>query len=88
MVTLQVYVTDDCWNCEETRRIVKDVTPKFPAVQVEFLDIEMKDRPDSVFAVPTYLLNGRVISLGNPTRHELSQQLSHELNTELPQKLS
>ena len=84
MVKLQVYITDGCWNCEETRRIVADVAPKYPAVQIEFLDM-LSDRPDAVFAVPTYLLNGRVISLGNPTRNELSQQLSKELSVTLPQ---
>jgi hypothetical protein len=82
MVKLQVYIADDCWSCEETRRIVADVTPDFPSVLVEFLDMARSDRPDSVFAVPTYLLNGRVISLGNPTRHALSEQLSKELNME------
>lgn len=88
MIKLQVYIADDCWSCEETRRIVSDVVPKYPAVLVEFLDMTVNDRPESVFAVPTYLLNGRVISLGNPTRHELSQQLSNELSIELPQNHS
>ena len=85
MVKLQVYITDDCWSCAETRRIVADVSPRFPGVLVEFLDMTLSDRPDSVFAVPTYLLNGRVISLGNPTRHELSQKLSKEMSMELAQ---
>lgn len=85
MVKLQVYITDDCWSCVETRRIVADVSPRFPGVLVEFLDMAVGDRPDSVFAVPTYLLNGRVIFLGNPTRHELSQKLSKELSIELAQ---
>lgn len=88
MVKLQVYIAEDCWSCEETRRIVEDVAPKFSTLLVEFLDMAVSDRPDSVFAVPTYLLNGRIISLGNPTRHQLSQQLSNELYKELPQNTS
>lgn len=88
MIKLQVYIADDCWICAETHRIVEDVTSNFPAVSVEFLDMAASDRPDSVFAVPTYMLNGRVISLGNPTRHQLSQQLSNELYKELPQNAS
>lgn len=82
MVKLQVFIAEDCWSCEETQRIVADVVPAFPSVLVEFLDMTVSERPDSVFAVPTYLLNGRVISLGNPTRHELSQKLSSELSIE------
>lgn len=88
MVKLQVYIADDCWSCQETRRIVEDVAPQYPAVLVEFLDMTVSDRPDSVFAVPTYMLNGRVISLGNPTRHQLSQQLRNELYKEFPQNAS
>ncbi len=84
MVKLQVYIADDCWSCQETRRIVADVTPKFPGMLVEFLDMRASERPDSVFAVPTYLLNGRVISLGNPTRQELSQQINNELEMAHP----
>ena len=76
MVKLQVFIEEDCWSCAETRRIVADVAPDFPGVSVEFLDMAVSERPDSVFAAPTYLLNGRVISLGNPTRHELSQKLT------------
>jgi hypothetical protein len=34
--------------------------------------------PDPVVAVPTYLLNGRVVSLGNPYPEELFARL-HEV---------
>jgi alkyl hydroperoxide reductase subunit AhpF len=73
--TLHVYIADDCWSCQETRRIVADVAGRFPEIQVEMRDMN-QDKPDDVFAVPTYVLNGRVISLGNPTREELVQKLA------------
>lgn len=72
---LHVYIADDCWSCQETRRIVADVTGQFPEIRVELRDMN-QDWPDDVFAVPTYVLNGRVISLGNPTREELRQKLT------------
>ena len=71
---VHVYIADDCWSCQETRRIVADITPQFPEVQVELRDMNQA-KPDDVFAVPTYVLNGRVISLGNPTREDLRQKL-------------
>jgi hypothetical protein len=80
MVKLQVYIAEDCWSCEETRRIVADVAPRYPGVRFEFRNMAEPGRPDDVFAVPTYLLNGRVISLGNPTRHELSSRLDAEIS--------
>jgi len=72
--TLHVYIADDCWSCQETRRIVADIAPKFPQLTVELREMG-ENIPDDVFAVPTYVLNGRVIFLGNPTREELKQKL-------------
>jgi len=73
---LQVYVSDDCWSCREIRRIVTDISPQFPEVQVEMLDLENGSQPPHVFAAPTYLLDGRVIFLGNPTREQLRLKLA------------
>mgnify|MGYP002713032385 CR=1 FL=1 len=78
MMQLQVYISQDCWTCEETIRIVEDVAPQFPEIMVEVLDTGETPMPDGVFAVPTYVLNGRIISLGNPTRKELNSKLEKE----------
>lgn len=76
MVKLQVFISDDCWSCAESRRIVTEIAPQFPDVEVELLDMNSSKRPETVFAAPTYLLNGRVISLGNPYLGVLRRQLS------------
>lgn len=75
MHKLQVYVSDECWSCQETHRIVADISPLYPEVQVEMLDLENGNQPANVFAVPTYLLDGAVIFLGNPTREQLRLKL-------------
>ena len=80
MIKLQVYTSDDCWTCEETERIVSDMAARFPDVEVNVLDLKSPEKPDEVFAVPTYLINGRVVSLGNPTREELTQKLMKAQN--------
>lgn len=72
---LHIYIADDCWSCEETRRIAADAARQFPQIQIELCNMA-QDRPDDVFAVPTYVLNGRVIFLGNPTRADLAQKLT------------
>ncbi len=79
MVKLQVYVSEDCWTCDESRRIVADIKPQFPQVAVEMLDVAVVEQPDDVFATPTYVLNGRIISLGNPHRADLRQKLQAAL---------
>ncbi len=78
MMQLQVFISQDCWTCEETARIVEDVAAQYADVTVELLYTEKTPLPEGVFAIPTYLLNGRVISLGNPTREELKAKLEKE----------
>lgn len=75
MSELHVYVANDCWSCDEARRIVAEVTPLFPHIDIELRDVSDGRRPNQVFATPTYILNGRTIFLGNPTREELIQKL-------------
>jgi len=79
MVKLQVYVKEDCWTCAESRRIVAEIAPQFPQISVELIDMEAPDRPQDVFAAPTYVLDGRIISMGNPYRHDLRRELGEAL---------
>lgn len=83
MTKLDVYISEDCWVCVETRRIVADIRPKFPDLEVELRDIQDDGCPSTVFATPTYVLDGRTIYLGNPTREELTQKLEDVLQRSL-----
>ena len=46
-------------------------------VQVQLIDLSQPGviKPESVFAVPTYLLNGDVVSLGNPEEPWLLERI-------------
>ncbi len=79
MVKLQVFISNDCWSCDEARRIAASVATQFPEVTVELLNIEEIESPPDVFAIPTYKVNGQVIFLGNPTPQALSQKLAVSL---------
>jgi len=74
--TLTVYIADDCWSCTETQRILDDVMPQFPDLRLNLVNTAQQPLPDHVFAVPTYMLNGKIISLGNPTREVLQKRLA------------
>lgn len=77
--TLDIYVTPECFGCERARQIASEIRMwQMPGVEVRLMDLSNPEtvRPDSVFAVPTYLLNDRVISLGNPELDWLCQQLT------------
>ena len=75
MARLQVYIAEHCWTCRETTLIVAEVAAAYPDVTCQVLDLATVEQPENVFAVPTYVLNGRVIFMGNPTPEQLSRRL-------------
>jgi alkyl hydroperoxide reductase subunit AhpF len=76
---LEVYVSSECLNCEEAVQLAEEAATRYPKVVVRVIDLDQLNGsppPDPVVAVPTYLLNGRVVSLGNPYPEELFARLS------------
>lgn len=51
---------------------------RFPTVEVTVIDIDAPavQVPDHVFAVPTFVLDGRVVSIGNPAPEEMERTLA------------
>lgn len=76
MAKLEIYVTDNCWSCEESRRLAAEVKARLRNVEVELVDLDSNRRPSNVFAAPTYVLDGKVVFLGNPRWEELQQKLA------------
>ncbi len=58
---------------------------RFAGLNVELIDLDVEGsvNADDVFSVPTYVFNGRTISLGNPKRDELFAQLGDHLSKEV-----
>ena len=76
-VHLQIYVSDGCVNCGPARQLAAQMRAYFPNILIELCNLSDPStvRPGVVFAVPTYLLNGRVVSLGNPDSKELEVKI-------------
>ncbi|MDE3074517.1 MAG: hypothetical protein KGJ86_03730 [Chloroflexota bacterium] len=73
---LQIVVAPGCEPCVESRLIAREARERFPRINVELIELDGQIQPpEAVVATPTYLLNGRVISLGNPRREELYRRL-------------
>jgi len=71
-ITLSIYVLPQCRGCARARRVAEEIRDRVPSVQVDVVDLSTGDEPPAaVFSVPTYLLNGAVISLGNPRVNDL-----------------
>ena len=81
MPRLDVYVTEHCFGCAEALRLAEAAARHFPAVSVRVVDLEHEPeaRPDGLVAVPTYVLDGRVVSLGNPPGEELFRCLARAM---------
>jgi alkyl hydroperoxide reductase subunit AhpF len=76
MPKLEVYISKGCWNCDESQRIVADMRAQFPKMNIRLHDMTDDELPGNVFAVPTYVLNGRVLYVGNPRPDELKARLA------------
>ncbi len=74
--TLTIYVMEHCRGCERARRNADEVRNRYPGVRVEVVDLGRDAAPPEVFSVPTYVLDGRVVSLGNPRFDALVQLLN------------
>lgn len=81
VVTLQVFVKSDCEVCSRARQLARDADEQFPNLQVDIVDMS-KTQPDrdDVFAVPTFVLEDRVLSLGNPQESELHDEVASLLS--------
>jgi len=82
--TLEIYVAPDCLGCETARDLAARVRETgAPNLDVRLIDLGTPGavRPPAVFAVPTYLLDGRVLSLGNPEPSWLMERLAAPVPT-------
>ncbi len=82
MPRLDIYIAEHCFGCDEARRLAGAVVSRFMGLSVRVVDLgrEPDERPDSLVAVPSYVLDGRVISLGNPRQEDLFSKLERLLD--------
>ena len=72
---LEVYVARHCGGCDEARRLADEVAVRFPDLDVRVIDLADGPSPEPVAAVPTYVMDGAVIALGNPRPEDLFTRL-------------
>ena len=77
-IAIDIYVAQHCSNCAYAYEVAAEIRRQFPHVQVRIIDLENTTEiiPEAVFATPTYLLNGRVWSLGNPSSAKVQETLT------------
>jgi Thioredoxin domain len=77
---LDIFVAAGCRFCDRATTIAGEIADRFPSINITLVDVaEAGDGlPESVFAVPTYLLDGQLISLGNPAVDELASLIERK----------
>jgi hypothetical protein len=75
---LQVYYDLNCSTALFTQELIGSVRNVHPGLSIEIVDLNKPDSqiPESLIAVPAYLLNGNTIFMGNPTRQALIERLN------------
>ena len=74
---LELFIAADCPSCVYAENIARRAATHFPELEVTITDIDQPnvEVPDAVFAVPTFCLDDRVISLGTPEWHALTKKI-------------
>lgn len=75
---LQIFLLEHCAGCAEARRLAQILSKDYPQLHVLMIDLDnpAAEVPESVFAAPTYVLNGRVLYIGNPSLEEIRLELT------------
>jgi len=82
-VELTIYVDEGCFGCDRARQMAGEIERSHDSLDVRVVDLsEIAVLPEAVIAVPAYLLDGRLVSLGNPYLSELSALIDRGLADE------
>ena len=80
-IHVEIYVAEHCLNCAYAYEVAGTIREEFPEVDLRVINLSQTTEliPEAVFATPTYLLNGRLWSLGNPSSEDIQARLSSAL---------
>lgn len=86
---LDIYVTDQCTNCGEAL-LMAGRARTIAGLRVAIINLDQPGSsiPPHVVAVPTYMLDGKVVSLGNPEREEFLSMLRTALQQQIEEEAS
>ncbi len=85
-LSFDVNLDDQCPSCDAAEAVAAEVQEWFPMVRVTIHRLEPgQPTPDTVIAVPAFLLEGRLIQFGTPSRTQISRALLDTLVARLEQ---
>jgi predicted thioredoxin/glutaredoxin len=86
---LDIYITNLCTNCGEAL-LIAERARTIAGLKVAVINLDQPGQriPPHVVAAPTYVLDGKVVSLGNPERETFLALLRAELQQQIKEEAS
>jgi len=80
--TLSLFIEEGCTSCGQAIEVAERAREQYPELDVKVVDIGVssEEQPQGVFAVPTFVLDGEVVSLGTPSWERPTPLLAAALN--------
>jgi predicted thioredoxin/glutaredoxin len=84
---LDIYVASHCTNCGEAL-LIAERARTIVGLQVAVINLDRPAQriPPLIVAVPTYVFDGKVVSLGNPEREQFLSLLRAELQQQIKEE--
>lgn len=80
MITIQLVSTPGCTHCEEVRKVLNEVRPQYPQMQIQELDATNPDGLElvmkhGILASPGVIINGELFTTGGINKGGLVKKL-------------
>ena len=85
MITIQLVSTPGCSHCEEVRKVLNEVKPQYPQMQIQELDATNPDGLElvtkhGILASPGVVINGELFATGGINKGSLIKKLDSLTN--------
>jgi len=79
-ITIQLVSTPGCTHCEEVRKVLNEVKPRFPQMKIEELDATNPDGLElvtkhGILTSPGVIINGELFATGGINKGELIKKI-------------
>jgi hypothetical protein len=82
---LEIYIEEGCLACRRSIELGGEMRRQFPEAEVVIISGPSGGEHRSmVLATPTFILNGEIISLGNPSHTQLEEALRTAMQGQKP----
>ena len=80
MISVQLVISPGCTHCAEVRKVLDELKPKYPSMQVEEIDATTEKGMElvvkySIMASPGTIVNGELFATGGINKDSLVKKL-------------